>query len=415
MATQLALPDVNAQTYPYELVQYLLDQTASFSMFATPDPAFGPQATLTPGHAEDYFGINGGYGLDMKSHLRRFDSTVRVSGSSPGFSVAESIGESEGSMRCRLLFGPSDFDWVPAGEPFCMIFDPWRAQRFAIQSFEVDFHGGDGFTGYGVGRTYPMVVDGEPILLAAAMGNATHGRGKFSGLNGTFTLSGRITAELGFVGSVTMRFMDPDGQLRSDREVSGFNAVAEVEPDATFIVMRLAKKSAAVKTTYGPPTGQPGIVSLVTPSQIRTGQFGLHTHGYGGLRTEISTGQVIGSMDADVHFNLLAPPGTAEKPVPFTTAEVYTFTDGSGRVVGTIECGVEEGESFKLQFPAAPGQPGVRFAGVGPVTGGTGIFAGARGTLTVNSVIGIAPHALSLVHVIQLRDPSRRLRYGRAN
>lgn len=411
MATQPALPDVNAQTYPYELVQYLLDQTASFSMFATPDPGFGPQATLTPGHAEDFFGINGGYGLDMKSQLRRFDSTVGFSGAA-GFSLAQSIGESAATMRCRLLFGPADFNWAPEGEPFCMIFDPWRAQRFAIQNFEVTFRGEDGFTGYGVGRTYPMVVDGKPILLAAAMGNAMQGRGKFSGLNGTFTISGRITAKLGFVGSVTMRFVDPDGRLRSDREVSGFTAVAEAEPDATFIVMRLAKKSAAVKTTYGPPTGQPGIVSLITPSEIRNGQFGLHTHGYGGLRTEISTGQTIGSMDADVHFNLLAPPGTAEKPVPFTTKEVYTFTGGSGRVVGTIECGVEEGESFSLQFPAAPGQAGVRFAGIGPVTGGTGIFAGARGTLTVNSVIGIAPHALSLVHVIQLRDPSRRLRYG---
>jgi len=214
---------------------------------------------------------------------------------------------------------------------------------------------------------------------------------------------------------VTARFVDPEGRLRSDREVSGFNAVAEAEPDATFIVMRLAKKSAAVRTTYGPPPGPPGIVSLVTPSQIRTAQFGFHSRGYSGLRTEFSLGQAIGSMDADVHFNLLAPPGTAQKPVPFTTAEVYTFTGDDGKVVGTIECGVEEGEAFDLKFPAAPGQPGVRFAGVGPVTGGTGLFAGARGTLTVNSVIGISPHALSLVHVIQLRDPSRRLRNGRAS
>ena len=414
MATQPALPDVNAQTYPYELVQYLLDQTASLSMFATPDPSFGVEATLTPGHPEDFFGINGGYGLDLKNHLRRFDSTVRFSGPS-GFSVVESIGESEASMRCRLLFGAPDFTWSPSGEPFCMIFDPWRSQRFAIRNFDVQFRREDGFTGYGVGRTYPMVVDGKPILLMAAMGNATEGRGKFHGLQGSFTLSGRITGQLGFVGNVTIRFVDPDARLRSDREVSGFNAVEEMEPDATFIVMRLAKKSASVQTTYGPPTGLPGIVSLVTPSQIRTGQFGLHTHGYGGLRTEISTGQVIGSMDADVRFNLLATPGTAEKPVPFMTSEVYTFTDGSGRVVGTIECCVEEGESFNLRFPAAPRQAGVRFAGVGPVTGGTGIFAGARGTLAVNSVIGIAPHALSLVHVIQLRDPTRRLRHETTN
>ena len=120
-------------------------------------------------------------------------------------------------------------------------------------------------------------------------------------------------------------------------------------------------------------------------------------------------------MEADVHFNLLAPPGTAERPVPFTTQEVYTFSAGDGSVAGTIEARVEEGEAFELKFPTAPGQPGVRFAGVGPVTGGTGLFKGAVGTLTVNSVIGISPHALSLVHVLQLRDPGRRLRLGRTN
>ena len=411
---QPPLPDVNAQIYPYDLVQYLLDQTVSFSMFATPDPKWAAEATLTPGNPGDFFGINGGYGLDMKSNLRRFDATVQSSGP-PGFSVLENIGEAAATLHWRILFGPSDFEWDPAGQPECSVFDPSRAQRFAVKDFEIAFGGGDGFSGYGAGRTWPVVVDGKPTLMAAAMGNAMQGFGRFGGLNATITLSGRITSELGFVGSVTVRVVDPEGRLRSGREASGFNTVSDSEPDATFIVMRLTKKSPSVKTNYGPPPGPPGLVNLVTPSQIRSAQFGFVTRHPGGLRTELSIGQVIGSMEAEVFFNLLAPPGTAEKPVPFTTQETYTFTAADGKVVGTIQAGVEEGEAFDLKFPAAPGQPGVRFAGVGQVQGGTGIFAGAVGTLTVNSVIGISPHALSLVHVIQLRDPGRRLRYGRAN
>jgi len=179
-------------------------------------------------------------------------------------------------------------------------------------------------------------------------------------------------------------------------------------------VMRLMKESSEVKTTYGPPPGG-GLVSLVTPSQIRAVQYGFVTRSFGGLRTEMQIGQVIGNLVADVHFNLLAPPGTAESPVPFTTQELYTFTSADGRVVGTIRAAIEDGEAFDLRFPAAPGQPGVRFAGTGRILGGSGFFEGAVGTLSVNSLIGIAPHALSLIHVLQLRDPHGRFRAGRTN
>jgi hypothetical protein len=80
--------------------------------------------------------------------------------------------------------------------------------------------------------------------------------------------------------------------------------------------------------------------------------------------------------------------------------------------VGKINCGVVEGQSFDLKFPQAPGQPGVRFAGFGPITGGSGVFSQVRGMLTVNSLIGISPHALSLMHVLHIVDPGRSFRTG---
>jgi len=45
------------------------------------------------------------------------------------------------------------------------------------------------------------------------------------------------------------------------------------------------------------------------------------------LHTEMKVGQVVANMEANVIFNLQAPPGTAEAPVPFTTQELYTFID----------------------------------------------------------------------------------------
>jgi hypothetical protein len=52
----------------------------------------------------------------------------------------------------------------------------------------------------------------------------------------------------------------------------------------------------------------------------------------------------------------------------------------------------------------------VRFAGFGPITGGTGLLEGVEGLLTVNSLIGIAPHALTLMHVLHIVDPDGQYR-----
>jgi hypothetical protein len=262
----------------------------------------------------------------------------------------------------------------------------------------------DGFRGYGIGRTFPVTVHGRPKCLVGAVGNIMEGCGKFEALEGTYVLTGTITPDLGFLGSITCRVVDPDGKLRTERE--------DPDPEATFIVLRGVKKDATVKTTYGPPPGG-GLVSLVTPAQMRSVQYNFTDQQRGGLRSNMQVGQVVVSeYTATVFFNLQAPPGTADAPVPFTTHEIYPFTDANGRPVGAITADISEGVSFGLRLPAAPRQPGVRFAGFGPIVEGTGVFTGVQGMLTVNSVIGIAPHTLSLMHVLHLIDPDGEFRIG---
>lgn len=404
-----ALPDVNAETYPFEIVQHLLDQTANFCFYSIPDRSYKDKATLTPRDPNDFFGINGGYGIDLESELHRFDSTTGPSASCTGMLTEQVVGEEAGRFHARCLFGPDDFAWAPGKYPPPAIYDPWRTQRFAMLDAGFSFGGHNALLVHGVGRTFPMSVKGVTVLFAGAVGNVMEGFGKFRGHEGSFVMTGRITPELGFLGNITLRVVDPAGGLRTDREIYPLTAIRDPDKDCIFIVMRGEKKNRSVKTTYGPPPGA-DLVSLVTPSQMRTAQYDFTLRGGDGPAAGSRIGQVIAEMDADVHFNLLAPPGTAEKPVPFTTAETYRFRDRDGRLAGTVRAGVVEGISFDLKFPAAPGQPGVRFAGFGPVTGGTGQFAGAQGMLTVNSVIGIAPHALSLVHVIELADPTRVMR-----
>lgn len=265
---------------------------------------------------------------------------------------------------------------------------------------------------YGVGRTFPLTVAGRHVLLAGAVANIIEGTGKFEGREGTLVCSGTITPELGFLGNINLRVRDDQETLVTENELTPIEAIRDPDPRATFVELRLLKKDKNVKTIFGPPPGD-GRVSLITPSIMRSVQYSYVT-GARGPRTFMSVGEVLGPMDATVFFDLAAPPGTADSPVPFTTQELYTFTDSSGATAGTVSCGVVEGQSFGLKFPRAPGQPGVRFAGFGPIQGGTGPFAGIQGMLTVNSLIGIAPHALSLMHSLHIVDPAGRFRADNA-
>jgi hypothetical protein len=403
-----ALPDVNIETYPFDVVAHALDQTADFSMLATPVDKHAASATLTPDNPGDFFGINGGYGIDFLCDLHELDAVVSQPTPETGVKVAQTVGEASGSFRSRCLFGPEDFPWAPGQNPSPTIYDPWLSQRFAMVDTEFQF-GGDSVHGYGIGRTYPISVAGRPQLLVGAVGNLMDGRGAFEDLEGTYVLAGVITPGLGFTGNITCRPVDFKGAIRRDREPPDVPSIPDPMPGNTFVVFRGTKKDSTIKTTYGPPPDAKR-VTLTTPSQMRSVRYGYRSHRGGMWTATREVGPVVAGMDADVYFDLLAPPGTAASPVPFQTKELYTFVDAAGRTIGTLSTAVIDGISFALKFPALPGQPGVRFAGFGPIYGGTGPLAGVQGILTVNSLIGIAPHALSLLHVLYLVDPNGNFR-----
>jgi hypothetical protein len=91
-AAASSLPDVNAQIYPYDLVQSMLDQTANFSMFSVPSRHHAENATINPQNPGDWFGLDGGYGFDLLGDLRHFESAVEVRGGAH-VKVSASVGE----------------------------------------------------------------------------------------------------------------------------------------------------------------------------------------------------------------------------------------------------------------------------------------------------------------------------------
>jgi hypothetical protein len=349
-----------------DLIQHLLDQTADFNLLAVPDREAIGRATLTPGSPEDFFGINGGYGIAFESALHRCESVVEPPVCNGGIQVSAVAGEPAGRLRARCFFGPDGLAWAPGRLPDPTIFDPYRSQPFAMMDVELRLGDcGDGFRGYGLGRTYPRAVGGRSYLLAGGAGEVMEGFGRLAGLAGSFVLTGTFEG-LGFLGNVT---------LRSEEELAPPRQIADPAPESTFLVLRLVREDRRRGDL-----------------QMRAVRYRCASGGHPRSARELR--QIVGTMEAaDASEEML-----------------YTFTDAAGCVVGTVAAAVENGVSSALELPIATDQPSVRLAGFGPILRGTGAFAGVRGMLAVSSLAAPGSQAFSFLHVLHLLDPDGRFR-----
>jgi hypothetical protein len=401
------LPDINAETYPFEVVQHLLDQAAYFNMLSIPDPQRLPAAILAPDKS------GGLIGVQVHEVLHRLGITVELPASATGLRAANVVGEPAATFSHRWMFIPRDFRALPDREPPPTLLDASRSQRFVMLDGVCTFGGGkDGFHGFGTGLTYPLTMHGRRQLLAAAVGNIMEGHGKFKDLEGIYTYCGTLAPDQGFQGMLTCRVMDPEGTLRTTREISPIEAIPSPEQGVSYILFRGEKKDRA-KTTYSfGPDGQ--VNGLNVEQQLRIFHLDFTTQGHRGLCSVQRVGEVIGHMTSKISFNLFNPgaPGTAVAPIPFSAYNEFTFFDRHRRVVGSFAGDGSEGRTFNMTLAGAPGQQALRFGGVGPLLKGTGCFRGIEGLMTDNSVVGVAPHVTSTLYVLRIIDPHGQYRAG---
>lgn len=406
-----ALPDINAETYPFDTVVHLLDEAAFLTMFSLPAKGHS-EAILSRG------GVGGVIGMKIRERLHRF-SVVMQPPTRYGISSSNIIGEQLARFEHRWMFAPDGFPALPSREPPETPLDPSRSQRFVMLDSICRFDNGtDGFRGFGTGRTYPLQIGGQSQLLAGAVGSILEGFGKFKGHEGTYTYCGSLSQQNEFEGNVLCRVVDPDGNLRADGSLLEMDAASRLETGITYLMFRGQKKDRNQKTEYNiGPDGQ--VAGLNVHQQLRQVIIDAATRGRGGPRSVVSVGPVIGKMSARILFNLLNPgaPGTALSPIPFKSYNEYNFTDADGHSVGTIEADGGEGRTFNLTLAGAPGQRALRFGGVGPIVKGTGLFEGIQGLMADNSVVGVAPHALSTLYVLRVNDPDGKYRgaFNRVN
>jgi hypothetical protein len=421
-ATPAALPDINAETYPFDMVMHLLDEAAYFTMFSMPARG-SSRAILSRGSGAGAIGIN------IREALHRFSINVQPP-TADGLSVSNIVGERLARFEHRWMFAPDGFAALPGREPPETSFDPARSQRFVMLDSVCRFENGkDGFRGFGTGRTFPTSFEGRSQVRAGAVGNIVEGWGKFRGLVGTYTYCGTISPDIGFTGCFLGRVMDPEGVLRTEKSLPDIQAIECPEPDVAYVLFRGQKRNHNDKTLY--IFGQGGSVDgLELHPQIRLFELDCAIDGRDRLLTTANVGPVVGNMPAWIYFNVLNPgaPGTGTAPIRFKDYDDYIFTDNRGTIVGSFgfdggagrRLGLTnddggEGQAFTLKLSGAPGQQALRFGGFGPVVNGKGKLKDVQGLTCHNSVVGIAPHALSTSFVARINDPEHKLLRSRGS
>jgi hypothetical protein len=398
-----APPDINAETYPFEVVQRLLDQAAYFNLFSIPAGGRGNAAVAPVGRpsAITAFRVN--------EMLCGFSVHLEPPRESRPLSAVNLLGDPIGRFDQRWVLIPDDYRARPDRIPPSTALDPTQRQRFVMLDARCTFGGNDGFRGFGTGTTHPVIHNGRRELLASAVGTLLEGYGRFQGLEGTYTYCGALSSETGFRGNVVLRVMDPRSALGS-RARGDELAGTPLDPGETYVIFRGEKASRADRTAYRKDaTGR--IIGLAVAQRLRALETESVAGRTGAVDTHTEFGPVIGRMTADIDFDLQNPgPGTAISPAPFQSLNKFTFEDADGDAIGGVTVDGNEGRTFLLALPDAPGQAALRFGGFGPIVDGTGALSGVTGLMTDNSVVGLAPHALATSYVLRLDDPDGRYR-----
>ena len=300
---------------------------------------------------------------------------------------------------------PDDFFADPGSEPPATVLDPSRSQRFVMLNGICKFgNGTDGFRGFGTGRTFPVTINGKHQLWVAAIGTIIEGFGKFRDYNsGTYNYCGSLSVEHGFVGSLMIRVMDPNGRLQISDGLSTIEHQPDPEAGITYIVLRGEAAPTDQVTPRIGPDGQP--LGLIVEQGVRLLWLDCKDKGRGGLQSVTRVGQIVGQLFAKISFDPTAPGGTLLNPIPFTTWDEFTFFDRNGQTVGGFVADLIEGRVFNI---SVGGEKAIRFGGIGSLLDGTGTFSGIEGLMTDNSVVIFTPHVSASVYILRISDPDGR-------
>ncbi|HYG78793.1 MAG TPA: hypothetical protein VD861_00315, partial [Pyrinomonadaceae bacterium] len=405
-------PGVNPETYKLEEVERLLKSAAYFPIFNADNPNMPnepvPLITGIPvlSRLLSRFLM---IAVNVNEELHRFE--VREEAAGPyGLRASNRVGEAVARVHIRWTPIPENFEAAPNRLPPPTLLNPFASQRFTMLNGRLDFLDArqSGFRAFGAGRTFPVTEGGESRLRIGAVIEILEGLGEFAGLTGAFVINGYIQPPMSLALNLMVRVMDPQGRLRAEGPLAPLREVPDPDPDAVFMFFLGETDTSKPVRLNVAPDGR--ILGSQVFERLRLVRLDFDMSS-GAPRSRTTEGPVVGEVSATLHFNPLAP--TSVSPIQ-TTGGVFTFHDLSGRPLGRVFSNMVEGRAMRTELAGAP-MPVYRFAGFGPVLGGTGQFDGADGMMSMNSAISVFPRTLSNLYIFRFYDPRGRFREAAYN
>jgi hypothetical protein len=343
--------------------------------------------------------------FEVEHELRRFE--IAAAEERSRIVGRNRTGGPAAGVRFRWRFVPDDFEGDPGRvQPLPPLpFLPGVSQRIEVFDWELRFAGGaSGFRAYGTGRTLPSAGAAPPAVGLAFVLDVLEGYGELAGLDGTVVASGELAPHGALELGLVARVIDPAGGPLMQPPLAPLPPWAEPEHGATWLAF-LGQVDPDHPVTLRISLTE-GILGSNVFELLRVATLDFAADPAGRLRAGATRRDLAGSVSARLDFNPLSL--AAVTPIQ-TRCGLFEFHDRAGRSLGWIASDMIEGRSFRTRLQSLL-LPVFRFGGFGPIQGGTGEFAGARGIMMMNSLISVQPRTLSNLYVLRLDDPDGRYR-----
>lgn len=344
--------------------------------------------------------------VNVQEDLHRFDVVTRMG--PQGLTASNQISrEAIANVSIRWTPIPESYAPAPGVSPPPTLLNPFQSQRFTMLNGQLSFHDRrvSGVQAFGSGRTFPI---GGGSLNIGAVIDVLQGFGALYGLSdeslpgATMVINGYITPPNDLALSLILRVMDPKGQLAAPSPVPPLLHAGPTPAGSGVFMFFLgeADPRRPMRLLYGPPDNSP--IGAQVFESLRLVQIGFDTDS---LQSSTQEGAIVGSASSMLYCSF-------ENQLTVTPAQstggVFNFQGPQGQSLGSVFANMVEGRAFRTWLPGAP-YPVFRMGGVGPFLGGTGIFAGVRGMMSMNGAVSVFPPTLSNLYVLRFEDPDGRL------
>lgn len=384
------------ETHQADAVASALREAAYLPMITVQDPARPNIPLLSPR----------GRIIGVRVHEQSHRLQIRPAAPSHGLRAANRTGEPAASVSIRWMLCPDNFEPLPGREPPPTELDPSRSQRFVMLDgeFRFNYERAGMLSAFGHGRTFPAIVNGQPVLRLGSVISSLYGTGQVAAPGAINTVTGVISPPGAMQLHFLWRIMDSSRSIQSDWEPGELHEHPDPSPDTTVIAL-LGETDPDRPVTLITGPGSMPIGSNVV-ERLRLVSLDWRASSIGGIRSVLRIGPVIGSLSGKLSFQ----PFAGATVIPISTSEGrFTFWNFEGRGIGELFANIEYGQAFPIPLAPAP-VPVFKFSGFGRLLGGTGCFANATGMLALNAAVSVFPRTLSNLYLLRLDGPKERFR-----